>query len=84
MKQDQGRAMLRVEQASSVHWIDWLKIMVEQPSKMASFMAGYTSWAVDLLLGLSAGALTGIAPAVYTGRVRSPSKHPDSRRWKVA
>ena len=31
--------MLRVEQASSVHWIDWLKIMVEQPSKLSSFVA---------------------------------------------
>ncbi len=31
--------MLRIERASSVHWIEWLKTMVEQPSKMTSFIA---------------------------------------------
>ena len=31
--------MLRVKRASSVHWIEWLKTMVEQPSKMTSFIA---------------------------------------------
>ena len=31
--------MLNVGWVSSIHWIDWLKTMSEQPSKLACFMA---------------------------------------------
>ena len=39
LKEDEGIAMLREGWVSSVHWIDRLKTMGEQPSKFSCFLA---------------------------------------------